>query len=634
MRLQKLVDLGKRQITNTELLTRYIFGSQNPTPFKPGEYYEAGSYVYQVSPTGKIEVYYCTTSGIYDTITTAGWTEGSIPSIVQQSITRNQVLLNIEDQDVNETFTSLSSDISSDIFEKVIYYPKDCSITNNIVTLPIDEFYHMDVIYNGKKLSEVANDIDVDGNVITVNVVGKVMATMNIYFEVYIAKNTNAQLIKFVDKCPDYVKFGATAIGTTPVVVPDHSIVMGIDRDMVAKSTVFDLFYKGYYISDNDYTLIYDNANNVIIFTIDSNCVERLGINVDAINQFVITCTTTISSQVIITKQDAIIPVTTDETTSMIDLHDVTYNYRSILNKSYVNVSRIAPKNIEYFKLSVILKNKKSFIASSRNYILSSKTIGYIPSATALDKCNDYIPVDKSMGSSVGIPFPDFDPNKTSIMIFNEEGNYIADNRYYADYDGRVYFYDTTLARTGLLNFVKIADDIGIYKYYDMITITPDMVRNGVSIPFLDYKYEYGPLFVFTSSGSYINIDKYTVSNNRIIFNEGVIKENDIIEVFYLEFIGLTTNTVMKIEVVTPSSGTELQIPFKTYDPTTDTIMLLSSTGVFIGKTRYTISDTGLVTITSGSQFDPSTETVDVVIVRTSESPNYIENVPMVMDRL
>ena len=259
MRLKKLLDLSERQVTNIELLTKYIFGNTVPAKFKAGTYYEAGTYVYTVNETGGVEVYYCINGGTYEVIDNSNWTKGTVPSIVQQSINRTQILQNYQNDYTDDALTGLSTDLSSSFFDKKVFQLSDCEFTSTTVTLPVDDVYHVEVIYRDRKRSTVLNEYTLDGNVITLGGGNTINKNTNIFFEVYVPKNVNSHLIKFNDVKPIYIKFGEVEDGTKPDSVDsslDNIIVISINDDMVAKSVVFDLLYNGYYISDNFYIQI------------------------------------------------------------------------------------------------------------------------------------------------------------------------------------------------------------------------------------------------------------------------------------------------------------------------------------------------------------------------------------------
>ena len=60
-------------ISNTDLLLTSLFGSNLPSLFVPGNFYEIGDKVYLRNEDGKVVVYECIKDGIYNDVTLDGW---------------------------------------------------------------------------------------------------------------------------------------------------------------------------------------------------------------------------------------------------------------------------------------------------------------------------------------------------------------------------------------------------------------------------------------------------------------------------------------------------------------------------------------------------------------------------------
>ena len=620
MKLVKLQDLSNRPITSTELMTRYIFGDRFPNKFELHKFYQAGDYVYTGDKTGQITVHYCIKSGTYSTITAEGWITASIPTLireqVEQFIVDNDIHLSIN----NKYSTSCVSSI--DDYEYLTYTNDDLIIDGNYLNLPFKYNKHrhdVEVYMNGVRLFEIDDGFSIVGRRINIH---NVTVTDSDKFIVNVLhKNTaGSRLIYKAQRHP------VSVIHTTK-----HTVKVHLDKKYLDKSLVFNMYYNGKYISEEDYTFHYDYNNNnyVIESTLDSG---RHWTNNNLVFDFMFS----LSKEVSLIKHDIRRTVRNDMDGLKLDMKYTDFNDVSKIYTCYDGMDIIPNTATTLYNDYVHVTDPDYRVKNSDftlSYILLVFTSIY---DTDIDGSNDYydyihLPDECFQDRKLPVPFTEFNRTNSDMIVFKNAGTFISPLRYYVDKDNVLTFLetDTSLHKDDIIRFHLFDNDYSIHTYAKHVRVDRDIIEYGYRVPMLDFSTDYFDLMIFYENGAYISSNKYTVIDNIIRFNKdsGIIASDDIC-ILMLEYCLDRTTTVMKKFSMIPTSPTTIHLPY-IYDAARDNVLILTEDGAYLDESRYSLSAYGRVDIKSGTEFNMS-KTLDIIVFRHIDEDELISQVPVI----
>lgn len=602
MRLTKIQDLSKRPITNVELVSRYLFGDNFPTEFKAGDY-KAGDYAYQIKSNGIPSVYYCTESGHYELIDSK-WVIATVPAIIMKFIedaVKNGITVNIDD---------ISELKQSGLYKFNTYVGTDLLLekSSKILLLPIEydkNLYEIELYVNGLRKSVINGDYTISGT--TINTKDVLSKTDDIVLTILTKCDPAARLIYNMEVNADNVTIDASGTIVT-VPVPYHTI---------DKSLVFDLYMNGEYISQNDYTFTFDAVNYSYVImlsneiTPDSNPTHY---------NFVFTCS--MSKEITIVKNDIDKICEDDPNRFQLDMKYTDFNDISIIYNSFNNGKIIPNTATIFYNSTAHIVNDKYYLTKTSKYTVSYKNIII---NSIFDDDNEitnnlqevvYVADYQAKAKQVPIPFVEYDKDVNTLLVFKGDGYLVSSTRYYVKDNILTFFpHDNSLVAGDRLVFQILNNDYSISSYMKTVTIKSDDITNGIKLPLLDHDDKLFDILLFDTSGMYISSDKYLLNNKIVNFKDtSTIKPGDNMEFVMFDYITPRTNTTMRLYHTNVSSDTQVMMPFA-YSGDTDNILLFQSNGMYIDRSRYTITEDGIITLISGTHFNVP-DVVDIFLFR------------------
>lgn len=614
MRLNKIQDLSKRPITNIELVSRYLFGDSFPAEFKAGDY-KAGDYAYQIKPNGLPSVYYCTETGHYELIDSK-WVAATIPAMITKLIEDNiKNGISVDIDDVSELK-------QSGLYKFDTYTTKDLLSKSGTtkLTLPIEydkNLYEVELYINGLRKSLLDNQYTISGNTITTPYT--LFDTDDIVVTILRKCDPAARLIYTMELHPDVVAID-TAGTVLTIPVPYHT---------VDKSLVFDLYLNGKYISQNDYSFSFDTVNYSYVVMLSNEITPDS--NPDHYN-FVFTCS--MSKEITIVKNDIQKTCKDDPNRFQMDMKYTDFNDISIIYNSFNDGKLIPNTATVLYNSTVHITDEKYYMNKASEYTITYKNI-IINSIFGEDDelTNDfqeviYVTDYQANARKVPIPFIEYDKDINTLLVFKGDGYLVSSTRYYVK-DNILTFYphDNSLNTGDRLVFQILNNDYSIASYMKTLTINQYDIDHGIKLPLIDHDEDSFDVLLFDVTGMYISSDKYEVNKNVVTFNDNMnISPGDNIEFIMFDYITPRTNTTMKLYRTNVSSETKVALPFG-YDGSTDNIILFQSNGMYIDRSRYEISQDGIITLISGQHFNVP-DFVDIFLFRKYRDSIEVITVP------
>lgn len=632
MRLNKILDLSKNPTTNAELLTRYIFGDRVPTKFIPGKYYTQGEYVYIRENDGSLKVYMVNIPGEYDSIDTTHFVPATIPSMVQYILGTADIGSLIEHITAGELN---DSDGEENLFDFITYTKDDMTIEGNSVEIPNDGCIDEEVYVNGCRLSKILGDYTISDNRITFK------NDLNPDDEIMIigikANHSNARLIKHYDTHP--VKYDVASIVLGDSEITDKGIVAYAHKGILAKYMIFDVYYKGEYVPENHYRYTFDRTTGKLVIDLEETYSYKGNIRPSSLDDIVIAFTYSLSTQFKVSKCEIkeIAPI--DRPIFQIDVRDSidhitndirVYNDAVITPPSCIVVDNyyVAIKDNTYH-----VPAESSAIIVCRKYEVVEVNIDGTAINTSAQKNNETVYIHASDVSKViPVPFIDWDDKAYDVLLFREDGLFVDNTRYYVE-DGYAVFYnhdDTDLVES-MLNFVLLDRSTTFRQYYKQVKITEDHLTNGITIP-IPYNYTI-PMLLFRGEESYITRNKYVIDGKKITFVDDIdIVAGDIVTMVFLEYVGAVVDSVAKLFSIKTTEKNAFDLPLATYNPNTDSLVMMREDGVYIGIHNYKVVNNQKVVIDDEDALIEIGTNLDILVIRDLECPTFVENIPTVLE--
>ena len=594
MKLTKIKQGGSsesRRATLQELAFKYIFGERVPVLFTPGSFYHEGDICYSTDDRGIITLYLCTMSGFYDTLKVRGWIIATLRTDIQDILNK---ALSIDDYSHKV------------VYDTNVFIGKDIMINKTTAVLPTtpEPCCCIAVYADGKYLSQDLGDYTITDKTIKFNKVIVDCNTVTVYIKK--PKNHNAKLFLYYDVTPSDM--------TTTTLTFDIS---GIESKFF---TVCNLYYKGALISGSNYDVIVDNENEKI--KIEMNTHLSVGANME---DFVLS---TISSRnpYLVVERHATDYIVDDEVSSYrIEMENrINYEWTDTV---FINGLNIPSNKVSINGNIASIKDERYYGEFGDTFTIVDDTYYYIdvPSIVSHEI------VTEKNERTIPIPILNMDAY-TDILLFKSSGVHISESRYFVD-DGYIHLYphDNSIAEGDRLVVQPMNYDKEVTIRHHITT-----VNNDLTVDVSQYINHDTPidLLLFQLDGRYIGKNYYTVNNNVVKFKDGIVNPGDLIEAVYNYYEKEYTHTVTMSYSTNTSDNNIIRLRNIDYNTDKDTILLFNNTnGLFINPDNYTISDTGIITIKSGSGVLAGSS-VDVIIVRDLKYIIYTESVDTVRNNL
>lgn len=616
MKLIKIQDLTNRPVTNIELVSRYLFGDTMPSKFEPGTRYDAGQYVYTLNENnGTVTVYYCTEDGIYDTIG-PNWVVASVPSIVAKLLENYE----LPEQQLPQIQVPQCGEYKYETYT-------DLPHTDHTITLPFvydPHFYEVALYATGGRCSrEVIGEYSITGNTITTLADLSSIDPENLKLVVTVLHKSNpeARLLATKEYYPDTIESISDG-GRARLTVP-------VDEYVVQNSAVFDLYRSGRYIPEHEYTYVYDAESHAYVITFVND-----GTATPTPTAYWLAFTYSLSKEVTIVKNDISTTVMSDVSRFQLDMRCSDFNDISAIHECYHSGVLIPNNKVVLYNSTAHIEDEAYYLEPGEVFTISYKNI-IINSIFDHDKelSNDFQQVLYASNVNVEtkripVPFVEFNSDINTLLVFKGDGYLISPSRYYIK-DNILTFYphDTSLVEGDKIIFQILNNDYSIGSYMKSVTVTQEVIDYGVTMPLMVFSNSMFDTLVFSSTGMFISSDKYTISGDTLRFNDpSMLQIGDNLDFIFFEYVSTATNTTMRMHTKKATSSTTLELPFR-YDGFTDNVILFQSNGMYIDKSRYTISEGGTITITSGTTFAVD-ETIQILLVRKYKTLISVLNVP------
>ena len=654
MKLVKLQSISKRPVSNTELLTKYVFGDKFPTKLTTNKYYNAGDYVYNISSSGELQLYYCTESGTYDVITDDGWVTSTIPSIVQNVvnnyITENNILggdttnITINGSSssgngfdntgtkINPKYLDVNTYIGNpDGYQYVNYEHDDieasASDSSATAKLPFKydpNLHHVEIFADGYRLFESNGDFTINGNNVTITN-NKITPNSKISVNVFNKFDDGSKLVYNVE------------IKASNVNISDKQCIITIplSREYIEKSLIFNIYYSNRYITEEYYIYSYNSDTQEYAITIDLTKCKFIP-NSATKNDFIADFMMSLSKEVYIVKHDILEEINTENEKLNIDLKYTDFNKIQNIHNCYDDGLMI-PSNAITFYNEMVHITDKNYAIKSDNFVVSYVLILFTSIYESdFDGNNDFVdeiavPQVFATNRKLPIPFIGFNRDNGDMLLFNEDGKYISSSNYYVDTTNKVNFYPAVpLAEKDKILFVLMDNDYSMHNYTRQIQLTPYDIANGIKLPCLDFDQDAFDVMIFKENGEYIPSIKFTLSDtNWLTFHDDAgVNAYDKIDIIMMEYCASRTKSLMRRFSIVPEIGTSLQLPFTFYQ-NDDNVLVFTHDGILINPKNYTITKTGVLTFTNSTTVTVK-EPVDVFLFRRHSGYKLIPDMKLV----
>lgn len=649
MKLVKLQSLSNRPVTNVELLTKYVFGDNFPTKFVNNKYYNAGDYVYNISKTGDLQLYYCTISGTYDIITDEGWIVSSVPSVIQDVvnnyITENNNFYTINgnnssnssangyngsDLNINSKYFDVNTYIGNpDSYQYVTYENEDVNIDvdQGTAQLPFKydpNLHRIEVYVDGYRLFESNNEFSIDGKTITINS-DKLTADSKVNINVFNKFDNGAKLIYHEEIRPSDV---AIADNQCTLTIP-------LSSKYIEKSLIFSIYYKNRYVTEEYYTYSYDyniQAYKVVINMQKCNFIETSATTTDFMSDFMIST----SKEVCVVKHDILEPITTETEKFNIDLKYTDFNKIQNIHNCYDN-GLLIPNTATTLYNEFVHITDSDYAIKSNVFVISYVLILFTSIYESdFDGTNDFvdeltIPQAFIENRKVPVPFIGYNRDNGDMLLFNNSGKYISSTNYYVDANNMVNFYPSMALTEGTkILFALMDNDYSIHNYSRQLQLSEYDIDHGIKLPCLDFDQDAFDVMIFKSTGEYIPSIKYTLSDtNWLTFHaDAGVSASDKIDIVMMEYCASRTKSLMRRFSIVPDIETSMQLPFTFYQ-NDDNVLVFSHDGILINPENYTITKTGVLTFKNGITVTAK-EPVDVFLFRRHSGYKLVPDMKLV----
>lgn len=640
MRKIKIQDLSNRPVTNVELMTRYVFGDNYPTKFIPGDTYDVGDYVYTINDNGTITVYYCLIGGEHRVIDDYNWCVANIPAMVlrllEEYIESGIVKINtseiITDDDNTDEEVMVSDSFSYKTFRNPPYERQDNTFIFKL-GFNYDPLYHNVTVWvNRKRISCLDNDcVVLDGRtgsiILNQMQISDDLTTADIVINVLFKTSPESRLLYNDETVPERIVVDSSVL---------TMYVNTLNMDM-SKSCVFDLYYKGIYISELYYSFRYNTDTEQYIITLPQTTINTFGINVTddqlSVKDFKIDFTASISSEVTILKNDISRTIVDQVNRFHLDMKYTDFANISEIHQAYGNGKLIANTDLVLYNSTAHIEDEEYYLNAGDTFIISYKNIMinsvFDNDMEETNSLTEPVIVNQIFADLKRIPLPflDFDVDKNTLMVFNQYGYHVSSTRYYVK-DNILTFYphDESIHYEDTLTFQLLNNDYSVGSYMKTVAVTEYGMENGIKLALAGFDKKVFDLLLFTTQGMYITSDMYEVDYDKLKLKpEAPVVVDDTLEFVFFEYIKPYTNTTITLHTTRASSQTTLELPFN-YLGTRDTILLFQSDGMYIDSSRYNISTSGVVTLTSGTNFKEN-ERIDIVVSKRYEDTFVLKNV-------
>ena len=656
MKLVKLQSLSNRPVTNIELLTKYVFGSSFPSKFVNNKYYDAGDYVYNVSNTGDLQLYYCTKAGTYDIITNDGWVNSTIPSVVQNVvnnyIVENNILDGVSGSNTTNTTGSTSNssgfngtdlkvdakylDVNTyignpDGYQYVTYEHDDVNATVSTGTgtaqLPFKydpNLHRVEVFVDGYRLFESNNDYTINSKTVTIKN-SKVTANSKITINVFNKFDSGSKLVHNIE-------IKSTAVN---IVNNQCTLTIPLSSKYIEKSLVFNIYYTNRYVTEEYYTYSYDSNAQAYKVVIDLTKCKFIPTSATK-NDFVADFMMSLSKEVYLVKHDILEEITTDNEKLNIDLKYTDFNKIQNIHNCYDDGLLIPSSAITFYNETVHITDS-NYAIKSNNFVISYVLVLFTSIYDSdFDGNNDFVdevvmPQEFVQNRKLPVPFIGFNRENGDMLLFNESGKYISNSNYYVDTTCMVNFYPSvTLAEGNKILFALIDNDYSIHNYTRQIQLTTYDIDHGIKLPCLDFDQDAFDIMIFKSTGEYIPSIKYTLSDtNWLTFHgDAELKASDKIDIVMMEYCASRTKSLMRRFSIVPEITTSMQLPFTFYQ-NDDNVLIFNHNGILINPKNYTITKTGVLTFKNDATVTAK-QPVDVFLFRRHSGYKLIPDMKLV----
>lgn len=657
MKLVKLQSLSNRPVTNIELLTKYVFGSNFPSKFINNKYYNAGDYVYNISNTGELQLYYCTTSGTYDIITDEGWVNSTIPSVVQNVvnnyIVENNILDGITDSsNTNNTTGSNSNgggfngtdlkvdakylDVNTyignpDGYQYTSYDHDDIDATVSTGTgtaqLPFKydpNLHRIEVFADGYRLFESNGDYTINNKTVTIKN-SKITEDSKITINVFNKFDSGSKLVY------------TTEIKPTNITIENNQCILTIplSSKYIEKSLIFNIYYTNRYITEEYYTYLYDSNNQAYKVTIDLTKCKFIPASATK-NDFIADFMMSLSKEVYLVKHDIFEKINTENEKFNIDLKYTDFNKIQNIHNCYDD-GLLIPSSATTFYNETVHITDSNYAIKSDNFVISYVLILFSSIYESdFDGDNNFIdevtmPKTFVQNRKLPVPFIGFNRNNGDMLLFNESGKYISSSDYYVDTTNMVNFYPTiNLVEESKILFALMDNDYSIHNYTRQLQLASYDIEHGIKLPCLDFDQDAFDVMIFKSNGEYIPSIKYTLSDtNWLTFHsDSGLNALDKIDIVMMEYCASRTKSLMRRFSIVPDIETSMQLPFTFYQ-NDDNVLIFNHNGILINPKNYTITKTGVLTFKNGVTVTAK-QPVDVFLFRRHSGYKLIPDMKLV----
>lgn len=189
------------------------------------------------------------------------------------------------------------------------------------------------------------------------------------------------------------------------------------------------------------------------------------------------------------------------------------------------------------------------------------------------------------------IPFLGYDEKIYDVLAFNDSGVFLSFVKWFVDgYDMQYFLHDEGISFGNILDFRLIDADSSvqmqnIYAHVEEDNQNTFLLTTDLSV--------YAFYMLFNANGEYVPTDKYQIAGTQLIVDpeRALLREGDVLELVAFRYIEDMTSTAFAIQKVDASEEEQMIFanPYKDYDPNTDSLLIFTHEGMYVGERFYSI---------------------------------------------
>lgn len=189
------------------------------------------------------------------------------------------------------------------------------------------------------------------------------------------------------------------------------------------------------------------------------------------------------------------------------------------------------------------------------------------------------------------IPFLGYDERLYDVLVFNDSGVYLSFVKWFVDgYDMQYFLHDEGINFGNILDFRLIDADSSVQMQNFYMHVEAD---DQDTYPINADMSVFAFYMLFNANGEYIPTDKYQIDGSQLILDHerALVRDEDVLELVAFRYVEDMTSTAFGIQKVYSSENDQAIFinPYKDYDPNTDSLLIFTHEGMYVGERFYSI---------------------------------------------